>query len=287
MQKKEFYSIAKEAWLSTSQVEVLLCHILNISRENLFTLSDIKASYLYPFQKYLLEYTSWKPDAYILWKQIFFGREFFVEPCTLIPRPETECLVEVMRDVALKYADMQQSIYLDIGTGTWCVGLSLIWELEPLKFQYAYLSDISQEIWNLVDKNIQKFKKHNIEFILWSLLEPYFFRDFSWCRHLYITANLPYIKENDTKNMWVNVQKYEPYSALYGGKETGFEMYETLLKQCFQLKKIHDISRIDLCIEIGFDQREISQKVLESLWLQFEYFRDMTKIERVIHIFAF
>jgi methylase of polypeptide subunit release factors len=67
---------------------------------------------------------------------------------------------------------------------------------------------------------------------------------------------------------------HEPALALYGGIKTGFELYEKLISQCFELKKSHNIKNLFLFIEIGFDQKNISTNYLENKKLQFEMFKD-------------
>jgi hypothetical protein len=78
--------------------------------------------------------------------------------------------------------------------------------------------------------------------------------------------------------------EYEPDSALYWGPVTWFELYEELIQQCIELKKIWNISTIDLFIEIWFDQKKYSQDYLNILWLKSVYHKDNWWIERCIHI---
>jgi release factor glutamine methyltransferase len=102
--------------------------------------------------------------------------------------------------------------------------------------------------------------------------------------NLIITANLPYIKNWDFENMDKEVLENEPHIALFGWEETGFELYEKLIFQIFELKNIYSLEKITLFIEIWFDQREYSQKYLESLWLEIEYFKDLWWIDRIVKI---
>jgi hypothetical protein len=88
-------------------------------------------------------------------------------------------------------------------------------------------------------------------------------------------------------NMDYSVINYEPKIALYGWKNTWFEMYEKLINQCFELKKVYNIEKIVLFIEIWFDQYEYSKNNLTNLWLEFEYFRDNSWIFRSIKIYDF
>ncbi|MCH8518531.1 HemK family protein methyltransferase [Candidatus Gracilibacteria bacterium] len=287
MKKSEFYEYGVSCFLSKDSIERVLCKVLGCSREDLFLKQDIPASFLYDFQKYVYEFKKGVPESYILGQQEFYGREFYVEPCTLIPRRETELLVDVMRDICLFSADMQTSSYIDIGTGTTCILSSLILELHPLQFQDIYAVDINSAILKLSQRNLERHHIAGVTLLEGSLLSVFLSEKKSLQKTLYISANLPYIKYGDEKNMGNDVVKYEPDSALYGGNKTGFELYTTLLHQCFLLKNTYKLKDIHVCIEIGYDQYDYSQDVLTELGLRFEYFTDFRNIKRVIYISGF
>ena len=288
MDKKYFYDQARASGIFEWITEKILLKILWCSREHLFLLSDISSSHLYSFQKYLFEFQKWIPEAYILWEQEFYGRRFSCENSTLIPRKETELLVDILKDICFKRADMRESSYIDIGTWTSCILTTLLLELQPLRFSQVYWVDISDDILKLSQKNISFHWLSEVKLMQNSLLE-WFLSDeaLELQKKCYISANLPYVRAWDTDSMWKDVIVHEPSSALYWGEDTWFELYEALLKQCFILKKIKKLQSIHLCIEIWYDQYEYSQKVLSELWLQFEYFQDIHKIARVIYITGF
>ena len=288
MKKQIFFDIGKSASITPSQIEGVLLLILGISKTQLFQMDDIPSHFLYDFQKYIYDMQSGKPDAYIFWKECFYGRDFYVNENVLIPRNDTEVLVSRMLDICNKNADIKDAYYIDIGTGTGCIGITLLLELHPLNFLYTYFIDISSLTLDVTRKNIATHKlPENFWVLEWNLLHPLFLEPLLPWKKIYISANLPYIKNGDFWNVWKNVQDFEPEIALYGGKNTWFEMYEELIKQCFQCKKIFHLQDIHLFIEIGFDQYEYSKKYIQELGLWFEYFPDLHKIQRVIHIFGF
>lgn len=127
--------------------------------------------------------------------------------------------------------------------------------------------DNSSEALKVTEKNVEKFglkeKVHIVEADLLSGFSEAQVHPLS--KNLCMSANLPYIKNNDFENMARSVIDHEPDSALYGGEKTGFELYEKLIKQCFQLKNILSLENITLFIEIGFDQYEVSKSFLEEL----------------------
>ena len=288
MDKKLFYLQALSSWISEHTTEKILCKILGCSREHLFLLSDISPSYLYEFQKYLYDFQSGVPEAYILWEQEFYSRNFLCNSSTLIPRKETELLVEVLKNICLTHANMNQSSYIDIGTGTSCILSTLLLEIHPLRFCEIYWIDISDEILEFSQKNITLHWLRDIQLIRSSLLDAFLAqKDIKLSKNLYMSANLPYIREGDTQSMSSSVKAYEPDTALYGWNNTWFELYESLLKQCFLLKKVRDLQDIHLCVEIWYDQYEHSKRILSELWLRFEYFKDIHNIARVIYITGF
>lgn len=287
MRKQEYFDMGIELGLSPTQIEGILCSILWISKEAFFKLSDIPSTHIYEAQKAFYNTKSWTPEAYTLQKAEFYSREFFVDERVLIPRNETEFLVdEALKSINLE-SKVDTTVYLDVGTGSSCIATSIIAEIHPLKFYKSFALDISRDALDVASKNISHHIEWKIELRESNLLEAVFHEDiFSW-KNMFLTANLPYIKDGDYDNMWKDVVENEPDKALYGGPETWFELYEKLIKQCFQMKKIHNIENIDLFIEIGFDQYEVSCSYLEDLWLSFEYFPDNAKIKRVIHIWGF
>lgn len=288
MDKKFFYDQALASGVSDSSIEKILQKILGCSREHLFLLSDIPASKLYEFQKYLYEFQKGIPEAYILWEQEFYWRKFFCDSSTLIPRKETEQLVDNFKNICLINANMNESSYIDIGTGTSCILTTMLLELYPLSFSEIYWVDISEDVLQLSQKNITFHWLSETQLMKSSLLDIFLSDDtIKLSKNLYISANLPYVRLWDTENMGCDVVYYEPANALYWWDSTWFELYESMLKQCFLLKKIKDIHNIHLCIEIWYDQYGLSKRIFSELWLQFEYFQDIHKIPRIVYITGF
>jgi len=163
----------------------------------------------------------------------------------------------------------------------------MVLEMYPLKFQKSFALDISSDALEVAKRNIGDLAKWKVELHESNLLSAVFHDVSIAKKDMCITANLPYILDGDHENMDKNVVKNEPDSALYGWKETGFELYKELIKQCFQMKQVHKLGDIHMFIEIWFDQKEVSSKYLNDLGLSFEYFPDSSNIERVIYITGF
>lgn len=284
MKKQEYIDIGLSAWLSPSQIEAVLCGVMNISKEEFFKLSEISSKFIYEVQQVFFKLQSGASEEYTLEKANFYGRDFFVDERVLIPRNDTEILVKVTLDKLHREIDIKNMWYLDVGTGSACIPVSIVEEMHPLKFNKAIALELSSEAIDVAAENIEKLAPGKIELRESNLLSAVFHdEELAW-KDLCITANLPYIKDGDYVNMDSKVVRNEPNRALYGWAKTGFELYEELIKQCFQMKQVHKLWEIHLFIEIWFDQKKHSKKYLEELWLSFVYFMDSAKIERVIYI---
>ena len=287
MKKQEYIDMGIEAGLTPSQIEGVLCKVLSVSREEFFLLKNISSKYIYEVQQVFYSLQTWKPEEYTLEKANFYGRDFFVDERVLIPRNDTEILVrEALKKIHLDMR-LENMIYIDVGTGSACIPITIIEEMKPLKFEKVFALDISSEALAVAKENIEAYTLENIELLKSDLLHGIFHHVWLTKKSLCITANLPYIKDEDHENMDQSVIHHKRKKALYGREKTGFELYEKLLKQCFQLKEIYKIPMIYMFIEIGFDQYDYSRKYLEDLGLRFEYFTDSANIKRVICIEGF
>lgn len=288
MKKQEYIDIGIQAWLTPSQIEGVLCRVMGITKEKLFTLKEISSKYIYEIQKAFYDIEHGQPEEYTLETANFYGRDFFVDERVLIPRNDTELLVEeVLKKINLQMYHPESMIYIDVGTGSGCIPASIVLEMHPLKFHKVFALDISPEAIWVARENFSRYSLDQIDLRESNLLHGVFHEETLRGKSLCITANLPYIKNGDHENMDKSVIAHEPNLALYGWEETGFELYEELIKQCFQIKEIYKVPHIHLFIEIGFDQYEHSQKFLQDLWLTFEYFADSANIQRVISIYDF
>lgn len=287
MKKQAYIDLGLHFWLKSDLIERTLCEIFHISKKDLFCKKELSVNCIYEVQKAFYALKNGKPEAYTLEKADFYGRKFYVNNEVLIPRNDTEVLVRNFLNTVLAHGNTKGAFYVDVWTGSGCIPISVIHELEPLKFDAAYALDISKGALTVAQKNIETHAKGRIDLRESNLLDALYHEESLYKKHMYLTANLPYIKEGDFENMDVSVMTYEPNTALYGWKETGFELYEVLIKQCFQLKQIHTMQDIHMFIEIWFDQKDNSQTYLQELWLSFEYFKDDANIDRIIHIYGF
>jgi release factor glutamine methyltransferase len=211
------------------------------------------------------------PEEYTIGNVTFFGKKFMITPEVLIPRLETECLVRRARKL-IQSQDVQTLV--DIGTGSGIIWVSCADMVDSLVFL-----DISEKALSVARSNfLSHFSTKEALFLesdLLSSLPSWIVSPESWILFL---ANLPYIKSEDWKNMSADTH-FEPEIALFGGEETGFEMYERLFGQLSQ-KKIQGI----LMIEFWFDQRFIAEEKIKKYGWKYDFFPDHAGIERFCEI---
>ena len=180
--------------------EILLSKTLNKSREEVLTNleKDIKEEELLVFKEYLCRRSKNEPIAYILEEKEFWSKKFYVNKDTLIPRPETELLVNEL----IKIYNEKRINILDIGTGTGCIILSL---LSELKYSTGMAVEISKKAILVAKKNAYRHKLINKVKFLNKSFESIFDKKFDL-----IVSNPPYIERKDLKNLSADIRKYEP-----------------------------------------------------------------------------
>ena len=229
--------------------EILLSKVLNKTREELLINlnQEIEPQKINYFNRLIDRRSSREPIAYILKEKEFWSKKFIVNNNTLIPRPETELMVEKIVKIFKK-----KNIYvLDIGTGTGCILLSLLSELNTSKGMGI---DISQKAIQIAKANSEKHKlKHRAKFYRRSLSEV-FQNKFDL-----IVSNPPYIMKKDIKNLDEDVKKFEPKLALDGGND-GLDVIKKVIYKSKSILKIKGM----LALEIGNEQFRKVSKILRS-----------------------
>ena len=227
--------------------ELLLSKSLNKSREEILTNLDqnINKSALTNFNKYLIRRSKKEPIAYLLGEKEFWSKRFFVNKNTLIPRPETELLVEKL----VTFFRKKRVTILDIGTGTGCIIVSL---LSEFKNSTGIAVDISNEAIMVAKENACKFKLSNrIKF----LNKP--FEDLYNKKFDLIVSNPPYIKSMEIKNLSDDIKKFEPRMALDGGND-GLDLIKKVIYKSKEILKVNGM----LALEIGNEQINKVSKIL-------------------------
>mgnify|MGYP005996726525 CR=1 FL=1 len=227
--------------------EILLSKCLNTSREKILVSSEKKITkrVLADFYEYLTRRSKKEPIAYLLGEKEFWSKKFLVNKDTLIPRPETELLVEKLITIYKK----KRINILDIGTGTGCIIISLLSELKNSK---GIAVDISNKAILVAKKNAYKFKSFDRIKFLNKCFDDLYGKKFDL-----IVSNPPYLKRNDIKNLCDDIKKFEPRVALDGGND-GLDLIKKVIYKSKKILKINGT----LALEIGNEQLNKVSKIL-------------------------
>mgnify|MGYP003985856743 CR=1 FL=1 len=239
----------KKIGTSRLDSELLLSKILDKNREEILINLEQKIC-----QKYFLKYkqliqrrSQCEPIAYIVKEKEFWSKNFLVSSDTLIPRPETELIVEKLTKI---FEEKKISI-LDIGTGTGCILISLLSELKNSK---GIGIDISKKALRIAEKNSEQHgMKNKIKFFHKSL-DSKFYQKFDL-----IVSNPPYIKKSEIKNLQEDVRKFEPRIALDGGND-GLDLIKKVIYKSKYILKVKGM----LALEIGNEQFNKVSKILKK-----------------------
>lgn len=214
-----------------------------------------------------------EPIAYILGHKEFYGLDFIVNKHTLVPRPETEMMVELGLD--LLHSMLRNTVVIDIGTGSGNIIVSLAHAMNQndsyqLPVTSYYAVDISDEALRIAKKNAKlNGVDKKIKFLHGSLLEP-LLNEFKCSmfhvpRSIIITANLPYLSKEIYNSTPVDVRNFEPKSALYSAK-AGLAHYEKLLKQIKALQFTGYGLQVTGFLEISPEQKQPLTKLIKTIF---------------------
>lgn len=232
-----------------------------------------------------------EPIAYILGKKEFFGLDFKVNKHTLIPRPETELIPQLVTQNMEPEGKNKKITIVDIGTGSGNIIISIAKEMEKSKLpitNYQLLAiDISAAALKIAKQNARLHKvDKKIKFIKGNLLSPVICNlQLATEQRIIITANLPYLSKKIYASVNRDIKKYEPRSALLSGKN-GLAHYEKLLKQLKTLKNQHSMLHVSCFLEISPEQKSAFQKLSRSLFprAKITFYKDLAARWRVCRI---
>jgi release factor glutamine methyltransferase len=248
--------------------EEIICHTLGIDKAHLLLSGndEISPENLEKTEKRLTQLSEGEPLQYILNSAFFYTREFFVDSRVLIPRFDTECVVE--------YAVKELKgggVFADICTGSGCIGLTLLCECENTK---GVLLDISKDALDVAKINgerlgvCERFKA--LEFDVMS--------DACWDtlgKFDLIVSNPPYIPTEDIKALSKQVLK-EPRIALDGGFD-GMDFYRKIIER----SRDHFTRGVNIIFEIGYDEGEKMKTLADTLGLNCKIKCDINGLDRV------
>lgn len=223
------------------------------------------------FLGYISDRINGRPVAYIVGNREFMGLDFFVKEGVLIPRPDTETLVEEIIELC-KNKNEEINI-VDIGTGSGAITVSLAKYIENSRIISLDISDIPLEVGkiNAVNNGVDD----KIEFIKSDVFSGIKNRGEKFD---IIVSNPPYIPKKDIETLHTQVKDYEPYNALEGG-EDGLDFYRQITEESIQYLKQNGI----LAYEVGHDQAEDVSKIMKYHGYDKIYTKkDIQGIDRVV-----
>ncbi len=255
--------------------EVLLSHVLKKERIYLYVHFDepLEKAELDAFREAVAKRARRMPAAYITGRREFMGLDFAVAPYVLIPRPDTEILVEAALERLAKMAanGSHPLRFADIGTGTGAIALSVLKYAAP--DVEAAAVDISEAALAVARENAEALElAARVRFYEGDLLAP-----LSPAAYDAILSNPPYIPDADVERLAPEVRSYEPMTALKGGAD-GMDFYARLVEAAPQYLRAGGF----LAVEAGIGQAQKIRALAKEPWGDVEILPDLAGIERVV-----
>ncbi len=268
---KQANNILKKNYIKSSLLdsEILISKVINKNREYIILNLDkeIEEEDYLKFKSLVAERSKGKPMAYLTGKKYFWKYEFNVEENVLIPRPDTEIIIQQVLKI---YKNKHKINFLDVGVGSGAILLSI------LKEKKGFLGtgiDISNNCLNVCKNNAYKLGVYERIKLFKSNID-----NFSNGKYDLIISNPPYIKKLDLKKLDKDVKDFEPRIALNGGLDGLSEIRKVIKKSTELIKK-----NGKLIIEIAFNQKKEVKKILkDNGFYIIAVIKDLAKNDRCI-----
>lgn len=260
------YTLLEQASIPVPRLtaEVLLSHVLGCERPYLFSHSDEELSEIagLHYGRHLYERLEGRPTQYITGRQEFYGREFRVNSDVLIPRPETEHVIETALAVG---AGARRVVDVGCGSGAIAVTLSLEMGAE------VWGTDISLAALAVATRNARSLNAP-VRFVACDLSSALATGTMDL-----VVSNPPYVARRDAPGLQREVRDYEPHLALFAG-ETGLEIYARLVVDAKRVLRPGGA----LVIELGFKTSDLVRDMLGPVWQDVQIAPDLAGIPRVL-----
>lgn len=226
------------------EAEVLLRSLLNMNRTEFYMQWNrpFSADIQVRFEEWIQRRIQGEPIQYILGNQEFYGRSFRVTPSVLIPRPETELLVEGILEEGKRLFPNERVSVAEVGTGSGCIAISIALEAPNWLITSVDLSSDALEVANINASSYGVLER--VRLLQGNLLLPFTDKD----QYEIFVSNPPYIASQEVDELEVQVREYEPRLALDGG-EDGLEPYRQICRELGSWERLQLIA-----FEIGADQ---------------------------------
>ena len=255
-----------------NEIEILLLHLIGCKKIDLYLDFEkvIKPEDLIILRGWIKRRVNREPIQYIIGHSEFYGRRFNVNHHVLIPRPETETIINTSIDALSK---KNNPVIIDIGTGSGCIGITLALEIPHSK---VFAIDISEEALSIAKKNAELYNLKNIEFIKMNFLSE----DINHNVDL-LVSNPPYIPQKEICSLMRDVKDYEPRVALTDNSN-GLVFYKKLSKSIPEVVKKNGVSIIE--VGRGDHYNKVKEVFSKDGYNDIEIIRDLNKDKRVLRI---
>jgi release factor glutamine methyltransferase len=260
------------------EAETLLAHLLFRDRPWLIAHSDTELSttLLHAYRAFIARRAAKEPIQYLTGHQEFYGLNLRVTRDTLIPRPETELLVEAVLGCIAARPALRHPHILDIGTGTGAIALALASRLPSASIT---ATDLYPAALSIAEHNAARLGlTHRIAFLQSDLLASPLLQSFA--PFDVIVSNPPYVSLYEAATMPDEVLKHEPHTALFAGPQ-GLDIYRRLLPAAHAALKPEGL----LALEFGFGQldalKTLFEKPANGPWQDLHFLNDYAKIPRI------
>ena len=233
------------------EIEIFLQHILDCKKIDLYINfeNEVSSHDLNTLKGYIKRRLENEPSQYIVGKSNFYGRNFYVDNNVLIPRPETEILI----NACIEFLSMKDNPeIIDIGTGSGCIGITLAKEIPSSN---VIAIDCSEEALAVAEKNAKNIGIKNIDFV-----KSDFLKQSIDLRADLLVSNPPYIPKKDISTLMTDVRAYEPSEALTDNLD-GLEFYRVFSKKFDTMIKTDGA----LIVEVGKGEHPLeAKKIIEQ-----------------------
>jgi len=254
------------------EIEIFLQHILDCKKIDLYINfeNEVSSPDLNTLKGFIKRRLENEPSQYIVGKSNFYGRNFYVDNNVLIPRPETEILI----NACIEFLSMKDNPeIMDIGTGSGCIGITLAKEIPSSN---VIAIDCSERALAVAEKNAKNIGIKNIDFV-----KSDFLKQTIELRADLLVSNPPYIPKEDVSTLMADVKDYEPRDALTDNLD-GLEFYRVFSKKFDPMIKIEGA----LIVEVGKDKHPLKAKKIfeKSGYVNVEMINDYNGDIRVLKV---
>jgi release factor glutamine methyltransferase len=259
--------------------QILLSHTLHVGRSFLYAYPEhlLTSEQEHHYQVLIERRSQGEPVAYLIGHKEFYGLEFLIDKRVLIPRPETELLVEAALNACRKMLDAGRTpIVADIGTGSGAIPVTLA--VFESRLPYLYACDISTDALEVAYLNCQRHHvQDRVRLLQGDLLAP-----LPESVDL-LTANLPYVGIDELDELPIDVRDYEPHLALFSGP-VGLDLMNRFFQELQHSHKLKEDAL--LFLEIGYRQHEALIALLQGIWphATLAFTKDLAGWNRVLQV---